>query len=319
MSKQALWLIDDAKFHIAGIATSWDYDDRATRSLTDPFPDALVNPKTDKTIRYIRQFQEQSAGVLNFEFHYTAEKTGDGVFFSLLTARKTPLVKLHTADGVFCLNGEPTDTASFPGSVRAKLILDLDAASVSLILNGRYVCHAALSESDAAYAVIGTDGTTDVTVRPHKIRLTRDFLANESFLCTDSAFPPPWQIDPAFEIRSHTASNPQMDYTYAAIDAKGGSLHRAFLPFARASREDIICEGYFLLPEGADGLVFSLVSEEEELVGVQSTDSAFYTSDGSFLRRFTPNVWQLIRFETDLAEKTVSVKIDGKLCGRVTF
>ena len=44
MSKQALWLIDDAKFHIAGIATSWDYDDRATRSLTDPFPDALVNP-----------------------------------------------------------------------------------------------------------------------------------------------------------------------------------------------------------------------------------------------------------------------------------
>lgn len=35
MSKQALWLIDDAKFHIAGIATSWDYDDRATRSLTD--------------------------------------------------------------------------------------------------------------------------------------------------------------------------------------------------------------------------------------------------------------------------------------------
>lgn len=319
MSKQALWLIDDAKFHIAGIATSWDYDDRATRSLTDPFPDALVNPKTGKTIRYIRQFQEQSAGVLNFEFHYTAEKTGDGVFFSLLTARETPLVKLHTADGSFFLNDEPTDTASFPGSVRAKLILDLDAASVSLILNGRYVCRTALSESDAAYAVIGTDGTTDVTVRPNKIRLTRDFLANESFLCTDSAFPPPWQIDPAFEIRSHTASNPQMDYTYAAIDAKGGSLHRAFLPFTRASREDIICEGYFLLPEGADGLVFSLVSEEEELVGMQSTDSAFYTSDGSFLRRFTPNVWQLIRFETDLAEKTVSVKIDGKLCGRFPF
>ena len=32
MSKQAVCLIDDAKFHIAGIATSWDYDDRATRS-----------------------------------------------------------------------------------------------------------------------------------------------------------------------------------------------------------------------------------------------------------------------------------------------
>lgn len=67
------------------------------------------------------------------------------------------------------------------------------------------------------------------------------------------------------------------------------------------------------------GLSFPWFPEEEELVGVQSTDSAFYTSDGSFLRRFTPNVWQLIRFETDLAEKTVSIKIDGKLCGRFPF
>lgn len=105
MSKQAVCLIDDAKFHIAGIATSWDYDDRATRSLSTPFPDALVNPKTGKCIRFVRRFQAQASGVLTFEFLYTAEKSADGVYLQLLSSEKKPLVTLRTQNGRFVFNG----------------------------------------------------------------------------------------------------------------------------------------------------------------------------------------------------------------------
>ena len=85
MSKQAVYLIDDAKFHIAGIATSWDYDDRVTRSLSTAFPDALVNPQTGKIIRYIRKFQKQTSGAFSFEFFYITEKAANGMFLQILS------------------------------------------------------------------------------------------------------------------------------------------------------------------------------------------------------------------------------------------
>ena len=317
MSKQAVCLIDDARFHIAGIATSWDYDNRVTRSLPTPFPDALVNPKTGKCIRFVRRFQTQTAGVLTFEFLYTAEKSADGVYIALLSSEKKPLVTLRTQNGRFSFNGAVCKIAVRPGTVCGKITVNLDDATAVLILDGRFAAKAAFeAKTDAAFAEIGTDGSSDVIVRPEKFRLTRDYLAHESFLCTSSAFPPPWQVDGGFEIRKHTAANPQMDYTYAALHAKGGSLHRAYLPFARAASGDIICEGYFLLPAGDDGLAFSLTAADTQIFGVHTEENAFYTADGSFLRRFTPNVWQLVRFETDSAEKCVSVKIDGKPCGR---
>ena len=317
MSKQAVCLIDDARFHIAGIATSWDYDNRVTRSLSTPFPDALVNPKTGKCIRFVRRFQTQTAGVLTFEFLYTAEKSADGVYIALLSSEKKPLVTLRTQNGRFSFNGTVCKIAVRPGTVCGKITVNLDDATAVLILDGRFAAKAAFeAKIDAAFAEIGTDGSSDVIVRPEKFRLTRDYLAHESFLCTSSAFPPPWQVDGGFEIRKHTAANPQMDYTYAALHAKGGSLHRAYLPFARAASGDIICEGYFLLPTGDDGLAFSLTAADTQIFGVHTEENAFYTADGSFLRRFTPNVWQLVRFETDSAEKCVSVKIDGKPCGR---
>ena len=317
MSKQAVCLIDDARFHIAGIATSWDYDNRVTRSLSTPFPEALVNPKTGKCIRFVRRFQAQTAGVLTFEFLYTAEKSADGVYIALLSSEKRPLVTLRTKNGRFSFNGVVCQIALRPGTVCGKITVNLDDATAVLILDGRFAAKAALeAKTDAAFAEIGTDGSADVIVRPEKFRLTRDYLAYESFLCTSSAFPPPWQADGDFEIRKHTAANPQMDYTYAAIHAKGGSLHRAYLPFARAASGSIICEGYFLLPAGDDGLAFSLTVADTQIFGVHTEENAFYTADGRFLRRFTPNVWQLVRFETDSAGKFVSVKIDGKPCGR---
>lgn len=318
MSKQAVYLIDDAKFHIAGIATSWDYDDRVTRSLSTAFPDALVNPQTGKIIRYIRKFQKQTSGAFSFEFFYITEKAANGVFLQILSEEKTPLIELHTANGSFYFNNRPVAAYEMK-HVRGKIRFDLDSGSADLILNGKYAGTTAFERSDACFAVIGTDGSSDIIVRPQKFRLTRDFLAHETFLCTDSAFPPPWQVDSGFEIRSHIASNPQMDYTYAALDAKAGSLHHAFLPFSYNTAESLVCEGYFLLPQGADGLSYSLVSEGEELFGVQSAGQAFCTSDRQFLRRFTPNVWQHIRMEADVKNHRITVKIDGKICGDFPF
>lgn len=318
MPKQAKYLIDDAKFHIAGIATSWDYDNRVDSNLTDPFPGVLVDRASGYGVRVKRDFQPQCAGRLTLEFLYNAEPCGDGACLCMQSSNGKTLFELTADGGKFFLNGEETGITAKAGLTRGRITLDLDRRAVSLFLGGGHAaCDILSSCNDAARLVLGATGKTEIRLTPMKIRLTADFLVHESFLCTDSAFPPDWQLDGSFEIRSHTAANPQMDYTYAAVTAAAGSRHTAFLPFAEPADGDIACEGYFLLPEGADGAAFSITAGGRDIFGVQTRDKAFYTMDGAFLRRFTPNVWQVLRLETEGAR--ITVKIDGKQCGSFTL
>lgn len=313
MQKQAKYLIDDAKYHIAGIATSWDYDNRVESNLTDPFPGALVDHASGCGVRVKRDFQPQSNGCLTLEFLYHAEPSGDGVCMRMQSAQGETLFELLSDGGEFRLNGVRTGIAALPGHTRGRVTVNLDSRTVCVFIGGKSAAGSLPADGDAARLVLGTTGSTELRLTPMKTRLTADFLAHESFLCTDGAFPPAWQLDGSFEIRSHVASNPQMDYTYAAVSAAAGSHHTAYLPFDEPTDGDLVCEGYFLLPEGADGACFSLTAGGRDVFGVQSRGGAFYTASGELLRRFTPNVWQVIRLET--AGERVTVRIDGKNCG----
>lgn len=315
--KQAKYLIDDVKFHIAGIATSWDYDNRAYSDAGDVFPNTLHDRKSGIGIKFKRDFQPQTDGFFRLEMFFLTELSADGVKIAVLSSDNEVLFEISTKDGFFFFNGIKTSAESVLGDVRLRADFDLGSQNAVFSVQGKNAGTFALERTkDISKIHIGTTGETEIKLTPVKNRLCADFLANESFMSTDSAFPETIKTDGDFEIRKHTGALVQMNYTYAAVKAKKGVESSAYIPLKNHSG-DIIAEAYILLPDGSDGAGVSLMSGETEAFGVKTKDCGFYTSSGDFLRRFTPNVWQVIRFETYGGK--IAVKIDGKKCGEFDF
>ena len=82
MAREAKYLIDDAKFHIAGIATSWDYDNRITADAKDVFAETLADDGSGCGLAFKRDFQPQTDGKLVLELYAWLDESGDGVRIS---------------------------------------------------------------------------------------------------------------------------------------------------------------------------------------------------------------------------------------------
>lgn len=309
MPREAKYLIDDAKFHIAGIATSWDYDNRITADAKDVFAETLVDDGSGYGLSFKREFQPQTDGKLVLELYAWIEETGDGVRISVLSSDGEELFAVTTEDGFYRFGGCSTDIASAVGSMRIRAAFDLDAHTAQFAVNGvsagEYTIAAA---ADASVLRIGTTGKTQIRLTPRKIRLYADYLVNESFLYTDCRMQSEWATEGQITLSTHDPANVRMDYTYAQLQGDG----YAALPFAPTDA-DIIAEAYILLTDGSDGATVALTAGGEDAFGVVTKDHAFYSRDGEFLRRFTPNVWQVIRFET--TGDSVRIRIDGKDVG----
>ena len=77
-------------------------------------------------------------------------------------------------------------------------------------------------------------------------------------------------------------------------------------------------ESYILVPEGNDGVYFSVGYDSNAVIKIVTKDQKFYTVDkdgkpDKELRFFTPNVWQGIRIEADTGKQTAVIKINGKV------
>ncbi|MBE6682327.1 MAG: hypothetical protein E7600_08595 [Ruminococcaceae bacterium] len=77
-------------------------------------------------------------------------------------------------------------------------------------------------------------------------------------------------------------------------------------------------ESYILVPDGNDGVYFSVGYDSSTVIKIVTKDGKFYTVDKNGnpdkeLRFFTPNVWQGIRIEADTDKQTALIKINGKV------
>ena len=313
MSKQAKYLIDDAKYRITNVATSWDYDNRANFERDEAFPESIYDKGNSCGVRVKRDIQEQTSGKMALEMFYLTEKSADGVVVSLCSSKGETVFEFSTKFGKFYFNGIKTDIDSKLGEVRIKVAFDIDAKTAKFAVDGMTAGVYELGNfCDVARMYIGTSGETEIKLTPVKNKLYVDYIANETFVSTQTYFPDDWALDGDFKICYHNTSSPQMNYTYAKTQLKKGEKSIALLPVDK-TKEDVIVEGYFLIPEGADGFNFSLVNGDDTVFGIKSENNEFKTLDGDFVRKFTKNVWQVIRLETK--GKEVTVKIDGKVCG----
>ncbi len=309
MLRQAKQLIDDWKFGIAGIATSWDYDNRATSNKEDVFPTCALNRKYGEYVGFKRDFQKQTDGNMMLEMYYITELSGDGIIIKMCSENGKVLYEITTKDGFYRFNGNKTDAPSVLGENSIRVDFDLEGQTAKFTVNGKTAGSYRLEKvSDVARLYLGTTGETEIKLNPVKTRLAVDYLAFESFMCTDSTLPDSFEVSGNIEMRTHNGANPQMNYNYAVIGGNSCAVRK----FDKADH-DIIAEGYIIMPDGSDGAKFAVTNGNNEIFGVVTKGGAFYTLDGTFLRKFTANVWQVIRFETENGK--VLIRIDGKKCG----
>ncbi len=312
MQKQAKYLIDN---HTGATReSSWDYDNRYESDFENPFPASLVNHAVGGVISIKRDFQAQTSGKMVLELVYRVDTNTDGLFVKIRGTDNKELFEYHTKNGKFVFNGVQTDEEAVLGHNRVKVAFSLDQKTAKFVVNGKTVGVYNLYDfTDASCLVIGTTGETDITVTPVISELYIDYIANETFVSTNKYFPDEWKISGNFELCEHAPTNFAYlrAFNYAKTTLKAGERASAILPISETDGNAIV-EGYFLLPEGADGAAFSLKCHGDEVISVYTENSEFKTVNGEFLRKFTPNVWQLIRFET--CGKNVLIKINGKKC-----
>ncbi len=309
MQKQAKFLIDHWRFGGAGISSGWDYDNRYESAFDNAFLSVLVNHAVGGEISMKRDFQAQTSGKMVLEMLYQVDTSADGVFVKMCSTDSKEVFEYHTEKGKYFFNGIETDEQAVLGCVRVKVVISLDDKKAKFVVSGKTIGVYNLNDfSDASRLVLGTLGKTDTTVTPYQVKLYIDYIANETFLGTNKYFPEEWKINGNYEICEDSPTS----YSFAKTTVKAGEASLAVLPIEKTDG-NVIVEGYFLLPEGADGARFSLKCDGKEAFGVCTKNCEFRTADDEFLRKFTPNVWQVIRFETD--GENVLVKIDGKKCG----
>ncbi len=313
MQKQAKYLIDNHT--AAAYESSWDYDNRYESDFDNPFPKSLVNHAVGGEISMKRDFQVQTCGKMVLEMFYRLETGTDGMFVKICGTDTKELFEYHTKAGKFVFNGVETDEEVVLGYNRVKVVFSLDEKNAKFVVNGKTVGVYNLYDfTDASTLVLGTTGETDITFVPTITELYIDYIANETFLGTNKYFPDEWKISGNYEICEHFPTNFAYlrPFTYAKTALKAGEYSSAALSINK-TEGNVIFEGYVLLPDGADGARFSVKCNGEDAFAVYTENCEFKAMTGEFLRKFTPNVWQLIRFETD--GENILVKINGKKCG----
>ena len=227
MLKQAKQLIDDWKFGIAGIATSWDYDNRVTSNKEDVFPTYALNRKYGEFVGFKRDFQKQTDGSMMLEMYYITELSGDGIIIKMCSENGKVLYEITTKDGFYLFNGNKTDAPSVLGENSIRVDFDLEGQTAKFIVNGKTAGSYRLEKvSDVARLYFGTTGETEIKLNPVKTRLAVDYLAFESFMCTDSTLPDSFEVSGNIEMRTHNGANPQMNYNYAVIRGNGCAVRK---------------------------------------------------------------------------------------------
>lgn len=314
MAKQAKQLIDNRLFfNNYSIITSWDYDNRNESNSETPAPKTLYDNACGKGVSMSREFQEQTNGKMVLEMLYNTENTPNGAVISITSSKNEEVFSLESKDDLFYFNNKQTLAPALLGDTRIRVCFDLDTKRSTFELNGSFYGEYQIkSTADAANLKIATSGKTNIKLTPKVCELYIDYILKETLLYTDSHFSHCWKTWGNVEVKRHFSAIEHSCYTYAKMTGKSS----AYVSFDKTDA-DIISDNYILIPNGTEGAKICLRNGENEIFGIVTKDSAFYTLNGGFLRKFTPNVWQEIRFET--LKDNLIIKIDGKKCGEFKF
>ena len=263
---------------------------------------------------------------------YFTDGTSDNIFAELYSSNN----KLWFKDAA----GAVTDLGLNLASSNApapfmRLLFDMDNHTAIVYWYGRQPMQINISSSVTSVSrlYIGTsDAGTGISLRPLGVHLYTDYLVNDTFADVGNA--------------AITASDGRDGFTRSAggtaiVDGGGswnsggtayGSVPGSYnwynlkitaptgddtyvqksFPFNRKVGGTVVFETYLLMREAdSNGVYVSLIGGGREIARVYTNNNAFWYN-GTKLRDFTTDVWQLVRIEANLNTGKADIKIDGK-------
>ena len=315
----AVYLIDDLNMaSYRGLASGWDYDNRAALGNSTGTRSSSVNDTSAESgIRLKRNIKPQSSGTVVFETIANLTDVRDGAYLLFSDEQYVPVLRLYTQDGTLYAQGAEQvelfrGLTGMPVQKRIKVTMDLDSKTGTVMLDGATAGSAALGEGAAlSRVVIGTTDEGKASFQPLHTQMYTQYAVNDKFLAVaEGPMPDDWTADKSVRV-GKILSNSGYDVYSAKITPDASKPVLAQKQFSPVSGK-VVFEVAVLLPEYGNKASVSLRCGETAVAGILSQDTAFTTADGTELRKFTNNIWQILRIEADTEMGCATYKIDGK-------
>ncbi len=328
-SREAFYLIDDFLMEVIPrgkniISSGWTYDFSGDINIntTGLYQNTLDDVSENSAVSISRDFFPQSDGVLTLELVAKLYDGNNGVRIYFTDENGNNVSEIFTKDAKIYGKGNTEKKFLFSSvaekaALKIKIVLDLDNGTTEVFSNGTRL--GSFDNAISATAVnclnIATTDEAIVKLTVNNVHLYKNYSVNEVFRVYKpySAIPASsgWQSTGSVEVRDifSNASNTG-DVCSALINGQAGvtsSSKKTFDPLTGLVR----AETFVLLPTVTDGAFVRLGSGDKTVLSIDTQDSAFVMGD-TVLRKFTPNIWQLVHIEADLDRKTALVRIDGK-------
>ena len=309
------------------LPSGWVVDNKNVQNLTDgKIVATIADFYEDDHIRIYRDFDEISDGRIIFTARCQIASEDDGVYIALGDRNEKMPLKLTTDNGHFTLCGtDKIKTASevLPENPKEYVItfhVNLDNDTAYAYINGEKTGTVALLKDTALSRI--TLGSTDKgtgQLVPTTVTMYHNYAVADTFISSaDMMGKAPYSYDVTGDMKvvEYYVTNKD-DNASVKINALSGSENVASKTFPAIAGKGIF-EAYVLLPKAVDGAFFTLTSDGDEAVSIESKGGAWYAGDVK-LRDFTENVWQILRIETDTVNNKAIVKVCGKTLGTVPF
>lgn len=291
----------------------WQYDNRNRLAVVSNMADHIADFYPDGKVELWRDIENNTEGLLSWEFTGSFANAGDGAYFMLTDDDKNASVSLTTAGGKFVINGKATDVAVPSGTGFFIIDTDLDTRKGTLYINGKKVTDFDLGNYPISRVYIGSteEGTAQINIS--KCDIYKNYLANDRFVAPTDSELARWEVSGEASI---VQKNGQGYVDSRSAELKTGAVAKK--TFNKVSGS-IVFQALMLLPEDADAGYISLNSGDVSAAKISVNADGVYNGSGEKLRHHAKNIWQTLRIEADTTTGLVTYKVNGKKVGEGSF
>jgi len=310
----AIYLIDDYDMEreVRGqrmLTSGWDYENTGNeaRDASGSTTNALGDNSKNSFVAIHRPIIPQTKGVIKLDTVFTVNsESGARLYFTDQIGNT--LFELMTKSGkLYAVGNKEIDTGApaFNGKVALYLELNLDTKRASVVINSKKIGVFDMSSNAGGISkmTFSTTKEDELLIAVQEVHMYKNFVVMDTFrLDEKQSVPYGWTVNNAAVEEIGSCSTDTNSIRIAGI----GSAEKTF----DAVSGKFVFEAFVLVPETQIAAIV-LKNGDTFAAKVEAVKNKFVV-DWRNVRKFSSNVWQLVRIEGDTDKNTAVVKINGK-------
>ena len=314
--QEAIYLIDNYTMtrtvrNRTMIASGWRYENtiEATLDTEDKSTNNLVDMSTSGHAAMHRDITTVSKGIVELEAMYYSDTSAYSMVLNDINGNNMFTLK-SDKDGNTYAVGDSEQLIDYKYSrknIITYFVFDLDNRKAKIVIDGKEIGTYDMSKSatDISRLSFITDDETTSTLSVSEVYMYAGYVVNDEFrINAIGSTPYGWDVSGNVTVQKQVA-----DLTAQSVGMFGNAS--AVKKFDAASGK-FIYETFVKTPSG-QSFVLSLKNGDEEAVSVSVKNGTIKCAE-QLVRKYNPNIWQLIRVEGDTEKGTALIKVNGKNC-----